>query len=84
MAPWPAREKSEPAALTGAVAARSRVEAGTGIDEAAARFIQLAGRAAESPELGMAGAHGVLLAEGERFAIGKQGGGEDRESEKRI
>jgi hypothetical protein len=69
-------------ALTGAVAARSRVEAG--IDDAAARFIQRARRVAESLELGIAGAHGVMLAKGERYTIDELGRDESRESEART
>ena len=49
--------------------------------EAAARFIQLAERVAESLELGVAGANGVMLAKGERFTIDKQGRDDERESE---
>jgi hemoglobin len=52
--------------------------------EAAVRFIQLAGRVAESLELGIAGAHGVMLAKGERFTIDKQGRDDERESEAGI
>lgn len=40
---------------------------------AAARFIMLAERVAESLELGIAGAHGVMLAKGERFTFPNQG-----------
>ena len=66
MAPWPAREKSEPAALTGAVAARSRVEAETGIDEAAAVSIKLAGRGREPGLPSLAGrSTAVPLAKGD-------------------
>ncbi len=52
--------------------------------QAAARFIMLAERVAESLELGVAGAHGVMLAKGERFIVDKQGRGENRKSERRI
>ena len=43
--------------------------------KAAAHFIKLAERVAESLELGVAGAHGRLLAKGERFTFQQQGHG---------
>ncbi len=51
---------------------------------AAARFIELAERVAESLELGVAGAHGVMLAKGERFTADEHSRGEKRKGERRI